>query len=186
MKPYNADLVHQVIRIKLLNKRRPIASTKDRAQVAGGGKKPWPQKGTGRARAGSRRSPLWRGGGVTFGPTRERNYQGIVTPAMAKGAFAMVLAKKKEDKELIAVDAITLAAPKTKAFSQWLRSVVAKGSALVVPYEDVATIKRAGRNMASVKVCDQQNVDILDVVTYNYLIIAKEALTKLGERLAKK
>jgi len=91
---FNADLVYQVVRTKQLNKRRRIASTKDRAQVAGGGRKPWPQKGTGRARAGSNRSPLWRGGGITFGPNASRSYAGKVTQKMGKLALAMVLQKK--------------------------------------------------------------------------------------------
>ena len=87
MTKYNSDLVHQVVRIKMLNKKRPVASTKDRSKVSGGGRKPWAQKGTGRARAGSSRSPLWRGGGITFGPDAKRNYKGDISKKMNVLAF---------------------------------------------------------------------------------------------------
>lgn len=180
---FNSDLVHQVVRTKMLNKKRPIASTKDRAQVAGGGKKPWPQKGTGRARAGSNRSPLWKGGGITFGPHAQRSYAGKVTPSMSRLALSMVLAKKQEDKEMITVDGIEITQPKTKQFNAWFRSLVKEGSALVVTDKDASTVKRAGRNIQGVKVSDDRNVDILDVLKYKYLLITKTALKNVESRL---
>lgn len=183
---FNRDLVHQVVRTKMLNKRRPIASTKDRAQVAGGGKKPWPQKGTGRARAGSNRSPIWKGGGITFGPNAMRHYAGKVTKKMNKAAFSMVLAKKQEDKEVISCESIDLKEAKTKQFKTWLRSVVKEGSALVVGDENMKIIKRAGRNMADVKVVEGKNLGILDILNHKYMVITKPALIALQKRLATK
>lgn len=179
---YNPDLVYQVVRARLLNKKRPIASTKDRSEVSGGGRKPWPQKGTGRARHGSIRSPLWRKGGVTFGPRRERSYTKVVPEKIAKKALSMVLEKKREDKELIEVDDITSNEGKTKAFSLWLSEIVPNGSSLIIPHKGGALVKRAGRNIPDVKVLDPANVDILDLLQYKYLIITKEALKKLEDR----
>ncbi|MBI3335867.1 MAG: 50S ribosomal protein L4 [Candidatus Portnoybacteria bacterium] len=179
---YNPDLVYQVVRARLLNKRRPIASTKDRSEVSGGGKKPWPQKGTGRARHGSIRSPLWRKGGVTFGPRRERSYAKVVPEKIARKALSMVLEKKREDRELIEVDDITSSEGKTKAFSFWLSQLRPNGSSLVIPHKGGALVKRAGRNIPKVKVVEPENVDIIDLLSYKYLIITKEALARLEER----
>lgn len=180
---FNADLVYQVVRTKQLNKRRAIASTKDRAQVAGGGKKPWPQKGTGRARAGSNRSPLWKGGGITFGPNASRSYAGKVTQKMGKLALAMVLQKKQEDKEVILCDSIAVDQPKTKLFAQWLRSQVSTGSCLVVSDDHSQILSRAARNIPGVKTSDVANVDILDVLKYKYVVITKPGLKSLEARL---
>lgn len=180
---FNSDLVHQVVRVKMLNKRRPIASTKDRAQVAGGGKKPWPQKGTGRARAGSNRSPLWKGGGITFGPNAKRSYAGTVTVKMSRLALAMVIAKKRQDREVIICESMEVKEAKTKQFSAWLRSLVNKGSALVVASQNAPLLKRAGRNLPGVKVTDDKNLDILDVLQYKYLVITKTGLKNIEQRL---
>lgn len=182
MQKYNPDLVYQVVRAKMLNKKRPIASTKDRSEVRGGGRKPWPQKGTGRARAGSIRSPLWRGGGITFGPQSQRNYATGIPKKMARLAFAHVLERKREDKELILAEAMPLDQPKTKHFHEWLGTVGAKGSALVVFNKNPELLKRAGRNIPGIKVLDPANVDILDLLQYKYLVTTKEALRKLEER----
>lgn len=179
---YNPDLVHQVVRAKMANKRRTIASTKDRAQVAGGGKKPWPQKGTGRARAGSNRSPLWKGGGITFGPSAQRIYKVNLTKKMVRTAIAMVFERKRRDKEVIVVDTIEVSEPKTKLFASWLKGVVEEPSVLVVADEHLSTLKRASRNIPGVKLQDPSNVDILDLLKYTYVVITKGALSQLEKR----
>lgn len=179
----NPDLIYQVVRARMLNKKRPVASTKDRSEVRGSGKKPWQQKGTGRARAGSVRSPLWEGGGITFGPRPERNYKSRVPKKMAKKAFRLVLAQKESQGEVINAPKVDLPEAKTKIFAEWLRKLVGNNSSLVVTDENVEMVKRAGRNIPRVKVLDSANVDILDVLRYKYLIGTKETLAKLRERV---
>ena len=170
MTTYNPDLVYQVVRARLLNKRRPIASTKDRSEVSGGGRKPWPQKGTGRARHGSIRSPLWRGGGITFGPRSKRNYRKDIPKKIGKQAFKMVLEKKREEGELILVDKMSLPEPKTKLLANWLIPLVKGGSSLVVPDGESALMKQAGRNVPRVKVVEPEQVSII-AVTYTHLTL---------------
>jgi len=118
----NPDLVHQVATSQMANRRQVIAHTKDRGEVRGGGKKPWRQKGTGRARHGSIRSPLWKGGGVTFGPTKERNFKKIIPKKMKRKALFMVLSAKAKENLLIILDTLKLPLPKTKVISQILAS----------------------------------------------------------------
>jgi len=184
---YNADLVYQVVRAKMLNKKRPLASTKDRAEVAGSGKKPWPQKGTGRARHGSVRSPIWRGGGVTFGPRKERNYKKGVTKKMANAALSMVFQKKLQEKEIKQVDSITLEEYKTKYFSRWLKDLTKADSAstIVVSGKDTALLKRAGRNIPGVTVRGPEDIDVLDLLSHRYCIITSDASKRLMARARK-
>jgi large subunit ribosomal protein L4 len=110
----NPDLIHQVVVAQTANRRRVIAHTKGRGEVRGGGKKPWRQKGTGRARHGSIRSPLWKGGGVTFGPTKERTFKKEINKKMKRKALFMVLTAKAKNNLLLVLDKIILEQPKTK------------------------------------------------------------------------
>ena len=110
----NSDLVHQVVIAQMSNQRQVIAHTKDKSEVRGGGKKPWKQKGTGRARHGSIRSPIWKGGGVTFGPTKDRNFKKKINKKMRRKALFMVLSSKVKDKEMIILDELKIEKPKTK------------------------------------------------------------------------
>src|SRR3990167_4153940 len=113
-KKWNESLVHQVLVSQLANKREPLAHTKGRGEVRGGGRKPWRQKGTGRARHGSTRSPIWAGGGVTFGPTKHKNYSKKINKKMRRGAIFSALSRKFKDGELKFIDALELEVPKTK------------------------------------------------------------------------
>lgn len=117
----NEALVHQAYVTQLANERQVLAHTKDRSEVRGGGKKPWRQKGTGRARAGSSRSPIWRGGGVTFGPTKERNFKKAINKKMKKKALLMVLSDRAAAENLILLDQLVMAEFKTKIFSEMLK-----------------------------------------------------------------
>src|SRR5882724_5211705 len=112
--PWNADLVHQVVVAMQANARQNTAHTKDRSEVRGGGRKPWQQKGTGRARHGSSRSPIWKGGGVTHGPRNEKDYSQKINRQARQKALLVVLSRKLADKEIIFVDSLSLEAPKTK------------------------------------------------------------------------
>ena len=112
--PWNSDLVHQVATSLTSSKRKAIAHTKNRAEVRGGGKKPWQQKGTGRARHGSNRSPIWVGGGITHGPRNEKNFDRKVSKKMKAKAFYTILSRKFKDGEILFVDSISFSEPKTK------------------------------------------------------------------------
>jgi len=116
----NSNLVHQAVVAQTANKRQVLAHTKDRSEVRGGGKKPWRQKGTGRARHGSIRSPLWRGGGITFGPTNERNFSLKINKKAKRKALLMCLSDKAKNERIILVDNLELAEAKTKKFFQIL------------------------------------------------------------------
>src|SRR3989344_4461510 len=181
------DLVHQVIRVLQNNKRRRIAHTKDRGDVRGGGKKPWRQKGTGRARHGSRRSPLWKGGGVTFGPSSERNFKRKITPVVSKIAINIILETKEKDKEIIAVESIDITVAKTKLFYKWLKEMKIKGSSLIVTDSfEKDILVRAGRNIPNTLVLDSKNVNALSLLEYKNLVITKEALKNLKSRIKPK
>ncbi len=179
----HADLLYQVVRGKTLNKKRPLASSKDRREVSGGGRKPWPQKGTGRARHGSIRSPLFRGGGVTFGPRKERNYKKRIPRSIAQKSLAIVLENKRNEQEVKEVSVPTLKEYKTKYLASWIHDVVGLASVLLVVAKDVEMVKRVGRNIPKLIIRDPNNFDVLDVLNHKYLVIAKDALPAIQKRL---
>lgn len=179
----NPDLVHQVVVSQMANRRQVIAHAKDRSEVRGGGKKPWKQKGTGRARHGSIRSPLWKGGGVTFGPTKERNFKKIIPKKMKRKVLFMVLSSKVKDGELIVVDEIKLENLKTKGLAALLKTVLKekRGSALIIlPSKDDKIIKAAG-NIPKVRVMLINELNALDLLNYKYLVMPKEAIQKIKD-----
>jgi large subunit ribosomal protein L4 len=192
---FNPDLVHQVVRVQAARLRRPGAHAKGRAEVAGSGRKPWPQKHTGRARHGSRRSPIWVGGGVVFGPTKERSLKLKVPKAMKRRALASVLAQKLKDKELLVLEDFSIKEPKTKIFKQTLEQFFdkvlgksakesAKGrSVLILIPEPRADLIRASRNLPKVQVMPVNDLNMLAVLRYKYLLITKGALEKLEARI---
>lgn len=183
--PWNADLVHQVVRVAMANKRQVLASTKDRAQVRGGGKKPWKQKGTGRARHGSIRSPLWRHGGVTFGPTSERNFKLKINKKMARKAFLIALSAKAKDNEILIFDEIKLSAPKTKEIAKVLKNFLKIKNGLLVLDKKEKIIKRAAGNLANLDIINIDNLNILNILKYQYLILTKEGIEYLNEKYSK-
>ena len=178
----NEALLHQAVVAQMANMRRVIAHTKDRSEVRGGGKKPWRQKGTGRARHGSRRSPIWVGGGVTFGPTIDRNFKKKINAKMKQKATLMALSGKLRDKELIVLDKLELATPKTKEMAIVVDKVVpGVATALLMLPEKNETIQRAGRNLSDFKTISVLNINVLDVLNHKYLVVTYgtvEALSK--------
>lgn len=196
--PWNADLVHQVATALAANKRRPTAQVKDRGAVRGGGKKPWRQKGTGRARHGSIRSPLWVGGGVTHGPTNEKVYARKINKKMGWKALATVLSRKFKDGEIFFVDKIVLAEPKTReakkvfdafAAASGLESLARKKNnalRILVPGNDRNLI-RSFRNLRMLSLGELRNANALDLLSSKYAAIVgpKEALAFLEKRAAK-
>lgn len=190
--PWNADLVHQAVRIALANKRQVLASTKTREEVSGGGRKPWRQKGTGRARHGSIRSPLWKGGGITFGPTKERNFKLKINKKMARKAFLTALSTKAKDSELLVLDDLKLSAPKTKEMAKIMKIFPKIKSGLLVLLDRRSlgeggadkneNLKRAGRNLPNLRIINIESLNILDILKNQYLILTKEGIEYLSKK----
>ena len=181
--PWNADLVSQALRVFLANKRQVLASTKDRAQVRGGGKKPWRQKGTGRARHGSIRSPLWRHGGVTFGPTKERNFKLKINKKMARKAFLIALSAKAKDNEILVFEELKLAAPKTKEAAKIMANFSqVKNGLLIIPKDE--NLKKSFRNLPNIATANISSLNILDVLKYRHLIFTKDGIEYLTKQYA--
>jgi large subunit ribosomal protein L4 len=180
--PWNSDLVHQVVHSMLTNTREAIAHTKGRGEVRGGGKKPWKQKGTGRARHGSIRSPIWVGGGVAHGPTNEKNFTRKVNKKMKTKALFSLMSKKFSEGEVVFIDNVTVAGAKTKAARVVLNSLATiKGfeklatkkhnAALIAVGEVTNETKRSFRNMGNLLLIESRNLNPIDVLKYKYLVI---------------
>ena len=183
--PLNADLVHQAVIVALANQRQVLASTKTRSEVRGGGKKPWRQKGTGRARHGSIRSPLWRHGGITFGPIKERNFKLKINKKMARKAFLIVLSSKVKDGELIVLDELKVAVPKTKEMAKIMVNFPKVKNGLLVLTEKNEDVKRAARNLPNLDIININNLNILDILKYQYLIFTKDGIEYLNKKYSK-
>ena len=173
----NSDLVHQVVVYQISNRRQKVAKVKDRSEKRGGGIKPWRQKGTGRARVGSIRSPIWRGGGATFGPRNERNYAKKINKKVRAKALAMVLSQKAKDGELILIGSLETSEIKTKEAQSILNAITKKfkdlisRTTLVVLLERSNTTEKSFRNIKNVRLDLVQNMNILDILNHKYLII---------------
>ncbi len=189
--PWNADLVHQVVTSMQANARPNVAHTKDRGEVRGGGKKPWQQKGTGRARHGSSRSPIWKGGGTTHGPRSERNYSVKINRSMSRKALLVVLSRKYKDGEVIFVDSLETGAPKSaeakKALMALGKNFVGfnkprNAAMIVLPARNVPTIK-SYRNFGNIAVEEARNLNPLSVLSAKYLVVSspKEAFEVIGK-----
>ncbi len=179
-------LVHQIFVSLASNKRQSCAHTKDRSEVSGGGKKPHKQKGTGKARAGSSRSPLWVGGGVTFGPRNEKSYKKILPKKMKRKALFMALSGKVRDKELIVLDALNITEPKTKIFENILTALKVKGksSIFATAKKDDNVIKSAG-NIQKTDIIEARNLNVLDILNHKYLVLTKESVDIIKETFLK-
>jgi len=186
---WNADLVHQVVQSLMSNKRKGTAQAKGRGDVSGGGKKPWRQKGTGRARHGSIRSPIWVGGGVTHGPLSEKNYARKINKKAKRKAVLMVLAKKNADGEVLVIDEVILAEGKTKKAKEALEALGRikgfedfgkMGTKLLVTPKDRKTLL-AFRNMAGVKTMEGRNLNALDALSVKYLVLGREDILNMAK-----
>ncbi|RMG61116.1 MAG: 50S ribosomal protein L4 [Deltaproteobacteria bacterium] len=174
-------LLHTVVVAQLAARRRGTASTKTRSEVSGGGRKPWRQKGTGRARAGSIRSPLWRGGGIVFGP-KPRDYSIKVNKKVRRKALQNALAMKFQEGNLIVLDSIDLPSHRTKDFLAFAESVGIT-DALIVDVEPSRELLLGSRNVQSVKVLPQKALNVYDIMCYEQLVLTKAALEKIEEVL---
>ncbi|NLJ41481.1 MAG: 50S ribosomal protein L4, partial [Clostridiales bacterium] len=168
----NEALLHQVVRMQLNNKRQGTQSALTRAEVRGGGAKPWRQKGTGRARHGSIRSPIWVKGGVAFAP-KPRDYSFKVTRKMRRLALKSALTSKAAGKEILVLDSLELSQPKTKEMVKVLKNLEVQGKALVVLPERNETLSRAAGNLQEVKLASVNTLNVLDILNYDKFIITK-------------
>ncbi|TAK58797.1 50S ribosomal protein L4 [Patescibacteria group bacterium] len=194
----NDALVHQVVLAMQANARTPVAHTKGRGEVRGGGKKPWKQKGTGRARHGSIRSPIWRGGGTTHGPVKERDFSQKINKKMRAKAVATVLSEKLRKGKMIFVDSLSFKAPKTKDAKATLGGLAKiegfaelatrrnNAALILLSKHDVAVVK-SFRNMKNVMVDEARNANPVDLLTYRYILVVdpKVSVKTLTERLEK-
>ena len=176
----NEHAVYLVVKNILANRRQGTQSAKTRAEVRGGGRKPWRQKGTGRARQGSIRSPQWRGGGVVFAP-KPRDYSYTTPKKVRRLALRSVLTSKVQENELILVDALKLEEAKTKAMVQALKALKAAKKSLILVGEGNESVARAAKNIAGVKVLNIQSINVYDLLKYDSLILDQEALNKIQE-----
>ncbi len=173
---WNPDLVHQVMLAQAANRRLPWAHAKNRGEVRGGGKKPWKQKHTGRARHGSIRSPIWKGGGVTHGPVKDRDYSVKVNKKMAKAAVYSVLSKKLADGHLKVIDSLEIETPKTKALFNSVKNFL---PALLIAAKENKNIARASGNIPRAKSLSGANLNIEDIIKYKNILLDKTAVAEI-------
>lgn len=179
--PVRSHLLYEVVRMQQANHRSGTHSTKTRAHVRGGGAKPWRQKGTGRARAGSSRSPVWVGGATIFGP-QPRDYSYRMPASARKAALCSALANKVRDGKLVILDKLTLEQPKTKLLAKVLSDLEAP-NALILTAEKNEALERAARNLPHVKVLRVEGANVYDLLLYDRLILLQDAVEALEKRL---
>ena len=175
-------LLHQTVLMQLANRRAGTAATKSRGFVRGGGKKPWRQKGTGRARAGSIRSPIWVGGGTIFGP-QPRDYSYRMPRSARRTALLSALSLKHQEGKLIVVDKLEPEQPKTKIMAKALADLNVQSALIVIP-ESNETVERSARNLPRVKVLRVDGLNVYDLLRYEHLILTEAALKALEGRVA--
>lgn len=180
MRPH---LVHEVVTAQLHSRRASTASTKTRAEVAFSNRKPYRQKGTGRARAGTRRSPVWRHGGITFGP-KPRDYSWQPPAKVRRAALKIVLTAKLKEKRLVVLDAFDLPEAKTKAFAGGMKTL-GLGKAVVVTSGVNETLERSSRNIPDCKVLRVEGLNCYDLLKHTHLVILKDSLAGIEARLMK-
>ncbi|MCS8570190.1 50S ribosomal protein L4 [Pediococcus pentosaceus] len=179
----NNDVVFEAVVMQRASMRQGTHAVKNRSAVRGGGRKPWRQKGTGRARQGSIRSPQWRGGGIVFGPT-PRSYAYSIPKKMRRLALKSVLSQKVLDENLVVVDEFKFETPKTKDFAQSLGNLNVDKKALLVLEEDNESAVLAARNLSNVKIVEPEGINVLDIMNSDKLVITQKALSQVEEALA--
>jgi large subunit ribosomal protein L4 len=181
--PENPDLVYDAVRRLLAARRRGTAQTKERSLISGGGKKPWRQKGTGRARSGSTRSPVWRGGGTIFGP-HPRDYAFSLPKKVRQAALRSVVSQKFRENKMVVLDALDLAEPKTRKFVDALKGLEIR-SALVVIDGAHLGIERSARNVPQIQVTQCAGLNVHDILRHEYLVFLRSSLEAMERNLEK-
>jgi len=179
--PVKQHVLHEVVTMQLANRRAGTAATKERSEVRGSGQKPYRQKGTGRARAGSRRSPLWRGGGVVFGP-RPRSYAYKIPKKLRKQALKMALTSKLQEKALTVVDKLDLETVKTKRFVEVIGALGTR-EALIVTDRELENLELSSRNVPHVKVVRWEGLNVYDILRFKHLVLLEPSVKQLEGRL---
>jgi len=176
----NEPVLHQAVQVYLANQRQGTQSAKTRAEVRGGGRKPWRQKGTGRARQGSIRSPQWTGGGVVFAP-KPRDYSQKLPKKMRRLAMVSALSSKVENNEIIVLDSITMETPKTKFIADMLKKLNAGRKALIVLKGKDEAVERSANNIEGVKTTLVNTLNVYDILKYDTFVITREAVEAVEE-----
>ena len=179
----NEHVLHEAVLMQQASMRQGTHKVKGRAEVRGGGRKPWRQKGTGRARQGSIRAPQWKGGGTVFGPT-PRSYAYKLPKKVRRLAIKSALSSKVIDNTMIVLDQLSMDEPKTKAFKTILDNLKVDHKALVVTVDYENNVALSARNLPGIKLVDADGINVLDVMGYDQLIITKDAVAKVEEVLA--
>ncbi len=181
--PVKIPVLHEVVLYQLAKRRAGTAKTKTRAEVSGGGRKPWRQKGTGRARAGTVRSPLWRGGGIVHGP-QPRSYDLRVPKKVRRLALKMVLSQRLRDAELTVLDRLSFEAISTKAFVAMMGRFQWGKTLFVIPQSD-EVVEKSARNIPTVKVLRWEGINVYDVLRYHHLVLTQESVQRIEEFLGR-
>jgi large subunit ribosomal protein L4 len=192
----NSDLIHQALVAQMSNERQVLAHTKTKSEVRGGGKKPWKQKGTGRARAGSSRSPIWVGGGVTFGPRKDRNFTKKINKKMKQRALMMVFSDRAKNDSLIVVDKLEMGEFKTSKMDSLLKGLeanfkkneegkIGRRNVLIINSGKSKEVLNSARNLPGVEVINLENINIVDLLAKKNFILSQEAAKKIDEIYSK-
>ena len=179
----NEGLVHQAVVMQLASQRLGTHATKTRGMVRGGGRKPWKQKGTGRARSGSTRSPIWVGGGTIFGP-HPRSYAFSMPRKQRRLAIKCALTDKVNNKDFIVLENLEFSAPKTKDVVKMLSDFSIDNKALIITADFVENVEKSSRNIPGVKAINSNGLNVYDILNHNKLFITKDAITRIEEVLA--
>ncbi len=179
----NKHLLWEAVLSHLANKRRGTSATKTRGEVSGGGAKPWRQKGTGRARAGSNRSPLWYKGGTVFGP-QPRDYTWLLPQRQRQQALRSALSAKVADGEVVVLDELKLTQIKTKVLAGVLQKLQLSGRTTLVLAKADETVRRSGRNIGTLRILNPENINTYDLINCDHLLLTRDAVNRLEERLS--
>lgn len=177
----SSALIHQAVVAHEANARQVLAHTKERGEVRGGGKKPWRQKGTGRARHGSTRSPIWVGGGITFGPTSDRNYKEKINKKMKRKALLMTLSDKTSENRLLVLDKLTMTEYKTKRLSAMFKKLPVVGTLLFVLPETDKVVAKSALNLPKVATTTVTSMNLLDVLRAGTVLTTENGIKKMQE-----
>jgi len=181
----NTQVLYDVVNAQRAAMRQGTHSTKTRTEVSGGGKKPYRQKGTGRARHGSSRSPVWRGGGVTFGPTPEKNYKVKVNRKVSELAYKSILSLRLQNNQLVIVDKLELNEPKTKQFQEIYNSLVSEGRAIFIDVDFSDNVIYASRNIPTVRIENASHTSVYDLTDAHKVVLTTDAVKYFEEALVK-
>lgn len=178
----NDELLHQAYVAIQSNQRQVLAHTKDRGERSGSGKKPWKQKGTGNARVGSVRTPVWRGGGIIFGPTKDRNFKKDINKKMMRKAILLALSAKFKSERIIVLEKLELTEKKTKKFAEIIKNLKVKGSTLIGFSKEESELRRYSKNLKKISNALSSDLNVFDIMNHQNLILSQESIRYLEKK----